>query len=373
MKEVALTKLFACLLLLAPAFAPALAQDEFKNVQRVVAVGDVHGDYEQFRTILKSAALIDDQGRWSGGKAHLVQTGDVLDRWSESRLVMDSLMALEKQAAEAGGMVHPLLGNHESMNLYGDLRYSVPGEIASYRSANSGQVAELYWLQHIKEMKEKNPAFEADDAYRKKWDAEHPPGFFEYRMAMAPDGVYGRWLRTHNTVVKINGVLFMHGGIAPKYRQFTIRQINDRVRAELLDFNKLPGGMVMDSDGPLWYRGLATDEESELGEYVDEMLSVYGAKRIVVSHTKTPGVILPRFRGKVIMIDVGLSRGYGGPPACLLLEKNKLYALHRGQRFEIPSGSPTETLRYLKQVVELEKEDSALRQAIERLDRRQRD
>ena len=102
------------------------------GVGRIIAVGDVHGDYEQFTAVLASAGLIDGNGNWTGGKTHLVQTGDVVDRGPDSRAVMDLLMKLEKQAAAAGGAVHALIGNHEAMNVYGDLRYVSPGEFASY-------------------------------------------------------------------------------------------------------------------------------------------------------------------------------------------------------------------------------------------------
>ena len=82
--------------------------------------------------MLASAGLIDGNGNWTGGKTHLVQTGDVVDRGPDSRAVMDLLMKLEKQAAAAGGAVHALIGNHEAMDVYGDLRYVSPGEFASY-------------------------------------------------------------------------------------------------------------------------------------------------------------------------------------------------------------------------------------------------
>ena len=76
------------------------------NVDRIVAVGDVHGDYDQLAATLKSAGLIDDQGNWTGGKTHLVQVGDVLDRGPDSRKAMDLLMRLEKQAP-GGGRLRP--------------------------------------------------------------------------------------------------------------------------------------------------------------------------------------------------------------------------------------------------------------------------
>ena len=115
----------------------------------MVAVGDVHGDYAEFVSVLRSAGLIDEKGRWTGGKAHLVQTGDVLDRGADSRKVMDLLMSLEKQAAKAGGRVHALIGNHEAMNLYGDLRYTTPGEFAAFRTDQSEKLRTAFWEREV--------------------------------------------------------------------------------------------------------------------------------------------------------------------------------------------------------------------------------
>src|SRR5262245_49459000 len=77
--------IFICFLLLVPLAPCTAAEDVWKDVEHVVAVGDVHGDYEQFVAVLRSAKLIDSQESWSGGKTHLVQTGDVLDRGPDSR------------------------------------------------------------------------------------------------------------------------------------------------------------------------------------------------------------------------------------------------------------------------------------------------
>src|SRR5439155_828335 len=78
-------------------------------------------------SILQHAGLIDAQHHWTGGKATLVQVGDLLDRGPKPREVMDLVMSLEKEAAKAGGRVVSLLGNHEMMNIMGDLRYVTPG------------------------------------------------------------------------------------------------------------------------------------------------------------------------------------------------------------------------------------------------------
>ena len=100
---------------------------EFDRIERVVAVGDVHGAYDAFVGILRTAGLIDERQRWVGSKAHLVQTGDVVDRGPDSRKALDLLEKLQGDARKAGGAVHPLIGNHEAMRLLGDMRYVSPG------------------------------------------------------------------------------------------------------------------------------------------------------------------------------------------------------------------------------------------------------
>ena len=78
-------RLLVLAFLLRAASIAGAQEDVFTGVERVVAVGDVHGDHDQLVAVLRSAGLIDGQDKWSGGKAHFVQTGDVLDRGPDSR------------------------------------------------------------------------------------------------------------------------------------------------------------------------------------------------------------------------------------------------------------------------------------------------
>src|SRR6187399_952828 len=103
-----------------PGAAPASC--ELDGVERIVAVGDVHGAYDRFTEILRAAGVIDQDRHWSGGRTHLVQLGDVVDRGPDSRKALDFLMSLEKEAAAAGGQVHALIGNHEVMRMLSDMR-----------------------------------------------------------------------------------------------------------------------------------------------------------------------------------------------------------------------------------------------------------
>ncbi len=318
-------------LLLAALLAPA--QDAITGAERVVVIGDLHGDYDRLVELLRAAGLVDRKLKWAGGRSHLVQTGDVVDRAPDSRKILDLLMALQKQAPRNGGRVHALIGNHEAMNLYGDLRYTHPGEIAAFRRSNSAQVRDAIYEQIQEEMKKSPPPGGApvfDEAYRKKFDDEHPLGFFEHRFQFGPKGDYGKWIRANNAVLRIDETLFVHGGISPKYAQAAAAAINAKIREELDDFTKLPGGMTTDEQGPLWYRGLVEGDEAALAEHVKAVLAFHGVRRIVVGHTVTPGGIAPRFGGAVYPIDVGLSRAYGGPAACLAIEKGQPRVIQGG-------------------------------------------
>ena len=330
----------------------------WSNVERVVAVGDVHGDYGQLVAVLQTAKLIDDNGNWTGGKTHLVQTGDVLDRGSESRKCMDLLMRLEQQAAAAGGAVHALIGNHEAMNIYGDLRYVAPAEFAAYRDENSEKVrAEAFHKERP-----------SDD--RAHWEAQHPLGYFEHRQQLAASGLYGKWILSHDAAIKINDTLFLHAGISPKYASSKISDINRRVRDELKNSEKLNGGIVTDVDGPLWYRGLAQGDEAQLADHVERVLKNFGVSRIVVGHTYANAAITPRFNGKVSLIDIGLSRVYDniGKVGCLVMESGATYVLHRGTKLELPSDSGKDMLRYLKEAAALDPAPSPLLKRISELE-----
>ncbi len=340
-------------------------QDTFENVKRVVAFGDIHGDYQVFTQLLRTAQLTNAKGAWIGGDTHLVLTGDYVDRGPDSAKVMDLVMDLEREAQKAGGQVHALLGNHETMDILGDLRYVTKDDFKGYQQSNSKELRDAQMqaaLDHLKQDKTP-PADEA--AWRKTYEDEHPLGWVEHRLAFVPNGKYGKWLRQKNTIIKINDMIFLHGGISAKYAGRSRQEINDEVRAELADLSKVQGGMVGDTEvGPLWYRGMATSSENDAGmrALVDKVLEAQQARHIVIGHTVMPAV-LPRFGGKVITIDVGLAKVMGGPPAFLLVEDSKFYAVHRERKLELPVSG--ESLQgYLRAAAALEPLNSPLRKQL---------
>src|SRR5437879_733302 len=230
------------LVLLAVALAWAgPAKTPAEQAETVVAIGDVHGDFDDFVSILQRTGLIDAQHHWTGGKATLVQVGDLLDRGPKPREVMDLVMSLEKEAAKAGGRVVSLLGNHEMMNIMGDLRYVTPGNYASFADSNSEKRQKSAFQEYVKWRASHAPLIaelpQPMELTEAEWMARHPAGFVEHREAFSPNGGYGKWLREHSALAKIGGVVFLHGGIHPNLAHLKLDTINAHIRDEIKAFD----------------------------------------------------------------------------------------------------------------------------------------
>ena len=266
---------------------------EYQNVTKIFAISDTHGEYEMIVDILKNSGVIDDNLHWIWGDGHLVVDGDVFDRGD---MVTESLWLiynLEQEAAASGGAVHLLLGNHELMVLRGDNRY----------------VNEKYLDGIVKKSRIRH-----EDLY-------------------GPDSELGRWLRSKNTIEKINDILFVHGGISPSIRAAYSRldRLNDDVRRSLdlrssqYAFDE-EAQLLFRGLGPFWYRGFHYEMENSYPQdnpaTIDSILSRYGVDAVVVGHTNVDSV-MGLYGGRVFAIDV-LFEDLGTLQA-LLWENGKFY------------------------------------------------
>ncbi len=328
--------------------ASQVSEHHWQNVEKVVAFGDVHGAFDQLSNALVAAKIVDTQLRWVAGTTHLVSLGDLLDRGADSRKVMDLLMALQPQAATAGGRVHVVLGNHEVMNLTGDLRYVAAEEFAAFA----------------------DPAAAAPES-----ELPQPPGYANHRSAFAKDGPYGRWLLQLPLMVQINDSLFVHGGLPPVVAESPIADINARFREELDTLLTLGAGLaaaglidldedllgqgralaawlanpenesadaqlredaqqfvkVAESDlfswqSPNWYRGTAKCAEPIEDTLATAALAKQSAKRVVMGHTPTSTRrVQQRLSGRAVLADTGmLTPYYGGQASLVTITANGL-------------------------------------------------
>jgi len=363
--------------------------------QRIVAVGDVHGDLEGLVSILQEAGIVDAAGHWSGGAATLVQLGDLLDRGTRLREVLELLMRLEAEAPSSGGRVIALLGNHEAMNLLGitrdvnrDAWASFTDEHSEQRRADALAAFRELWRRRMTDVGG-DPTVTGEAA--EQWLEMHPAGFVEYSEAFGPSGRYGAWLRQRAVAVILGDTLFIHGGYGPALEGLGIDEVNRQAAAELATFDAtrawmvseglaLPwssaheligearrelewikaqepgtvpperviratrlnlnwsGWYVMSVDGPVWFRGLSTWDELAHDAEVARLLDGLGVARQVVGHyPQADGCIRSRFSGRVLIIDTGmLKEVYGGRPAALEIVGDTLTAIYPGERLTLP-------------------------------------
>lgn len=340
--------------------------DQWQDVERIVAVGDIHGDYDGYIEVLRNADLINRRGNWNAGETHFVQLGDLPDRGPDTDEIIEHLKKLEKQAEEAGGMVHPLIGNHEAMNIYGDLRYVLPEEYKALRSRQARRYQDRYYEQVLEQLKSVNPLAEFDSEHRRKFNEDYPLGFVEHRIAWAVDGDIGSWVAGHNSVIKINRTLFMHGGISPEVVGTELTQINQQIRDELAGARGEELGLSEAQTGPLWYRGLASNDEMLEQPHLESVLQFYDVDRVVIAHTPGMGTIVPRFGARVLLTDTGISAYYGSHLASLLIEGNELTTIQAGEAIPIPAGEDS-LLPYYESVAAQGNITDALRRSIEAL------
>jgi hypothetical protein len=321
--------------------APAQAQTAWNHVARVVVIGDLHGDYAKFHDQLTQAGLINARDNWAGGKTHLVQLGDVPDRAPDTRKILDLLIKLEPQARRAGGYVHALIGNHEAMKMEGDFRYTTPGEFAAFADRDSPRRRDAYYAATVAALTKTPPAGGLpvfDDAYRAKFDAAHPLGWVEHWAAWSAQGVYGRWVTTHSAVIRIDDTLYLHGGIGPEFLAFDVDVMDKAVIAALRHEPEAAGGphdILWNEQGPLWYRGMAMNDEAVESAHVAAALARYGVRHIILGHTKRYSMVNSRFDGAVILTDIAVPTGCVDPHGFLIKEGDVLTAVHRGQRLPL--------------------------------------
>lgn len=318
----------------APAFAalgvlmttPAQSQ----QTARVVAVGDLHGDFKAWTDIARAAGLVDARGRWAGGKTVLVQMGDIVDRGPDSLKIIRNLIALQREAARKGGKVVIVLGNHEAMMVLDDTRYTTPAEFAAFVDKESAsrrdQVYEANRASVESFYRTQDPKITPEQA-RTKWMAEHPLGWLEHKLAWAPSGELGKWAASNPAIVWVGGTLFAHGGISTEYARQPLNVVNKRIAAAMAAGDDSPASVLTDALGPLWYRGLvAADPEAQAAraavkpptpalttdQELDAALTAYNAKRLVVGHTPNLKGIQITNNGRLARIDTGNSAYYGG-------------------------------------------------------------
>jgi hypothetical protein len=354
---------------------------------RIVAIGDVHGAYAEFTALLSSAGLVDAALDWTGGNTQLVVLGDVLDRGGESRQSLELLIRLSEQAARVGGEAQLVLGNHEVMNLVGDLRYVTAAEYAAYIGDEPPGARDAAWQR----FRAAAGGDRTTAAVSAQFAALYPPGFFGHRALFARDGRFGAWLLERPVLATIGRTAFVHGGLPAAVAGRTAADINREygaaLRAYLAAVDALSSAGALHAEDPFhehatraadfvatqsaaaraalrraadniealgrsapfrgdavfWYRGTAACSPAIELARLEQAFASLGVDRVVIGHTPTPdGRVQSRFDAAVIRADTGmLAAHYGGRPAAVVIRGADVRVVYAGSAEETaPEAQP---------------------------------
>jgi hypothetical protein len=367
------------------AAAQMQAPDTWTGVSKVIAVGDLHGSYDKAIRILQAADLLDDDLRWIGGAQHLVVVGDFVDRGVGDRALMDLFRRLRPESEAAGGRVHVLLGNHEVMILMRDHRYVNPESYRAWADEEKKGDRKDAWRIFSKSASSKAKK----KPTREGFEEEFPPGYFARQKSLDRNGEYGKWLLGLPTTVKINGVVFVHGGLTVDTAALGVDELNRQLQSVLKRHVKARGvleknGLVtpvmnfvqifqvarsavaranrlsrplreaardlydsaqsplLGATGPLWYRGGSIlDERIERDELV-RALELMDARAIVVAHSPTQNKrITSRFQGRLFRVDHNISGSENLQALVVEGEEIKVLDAAKGQTTEAIREFPT--------------------------------
>jgi hypothetical protein len=265
-------------------------KSEFHKVKKLLVLSDIEGNFGALRKLLQASKVIDKDFNWTFGDGNLVLVGDFFDRGEQVTEVLWFIYYLEDKAKAAGGYVHFILGNHEIMNLSGDLRY-----------------VQQKYLDNAVFLNKK------------------------YETMYDESSELGRWLRTKNIVEKIGDIMFAHGGISAGMNSMNISipEINKSARPYYADstykYSDQSAGIIFSDLGPFWYRGYYDKSNPDIPSQIDSTLSQFGVNHIITGHTIISDTISVWYHGKLLNTDVHHAEGKS---EALLIEENKYYRIN---------------------------------------------
>lgn len=289
----------------------------YPAANRIVAIGDVHGDVNAMRTALRNANVIDDSDAWVGGETVLVQVGDQLDRGNRERAVYDLLFKLQDNAPASGGAVHILLGNHEIMNSRLDFRYVSSGGFDDFH--RDGGINTVFG-------KKFKPRLNSVDNKAIRLLPENMRARARSLVAGGPLAMELSQRARLGVIVGDN--LFIHAGLSPKHFKFSgkgsdatdvIHQLNLATRKFLQRVGDYPT-ILSGKSSPVWMRDYSRPGIRNNGpecDMLNETLNRLGIKRMIVGHTPQAEGINSACGGKVWRIDTGMCAAYGGVPEAI--------------------------------------------------------
>lgn len=279
-----------------------IPKSTYNDNAKILAISDIESGFRTFRDFLIANKVIDRKLNWMFGNGHLVLLGDFVDRDFSTTQVLWFIYKLEQDAKQKGGTVHYILGNHELKNMQGNFENTSP-KYYHVSSILRTQQTDLY----------------------------------------GSNSFLGKWMSSKNSIEKINGILFAHGGIHPDLAKHktNLDAVNQIIRSNYYKpyypnpEKSLEQLLISSHKGIAWYRGYFKDDLTQ--KEVEQGLNTFNAESIVVGHT-LQSEVNKEYDGKVIGIDVKHPKDYSKSipnqkSEGLLIEGNQYYrVLHDGEK-----------------------------------------
>ncbi|OEU18365.1 Metallo-dependent phosphatase [Fragilariopsis cylindrus CCMP1102] len=268
-------------------------QQQLRHNQRLICIGDVHGDLWALQDFLEISGVYDRQlDEWIGGNTIVVQCGDILDRGVEELACYKLLCKLSQQAIHTDGKVILLVGNHEAMNSMGLFQYAI----------NDLEHERKIGLAVDEELETPNWRIQYAKNQPSRWSSYEPGGLLATSL-----------LANMKVAIRVGRTVCVHAGLRPSHLKDNggIEGMNKQFR-DWITLETGPGAV-----GPIWMRDYSyphdqppKDENGSTTRMIEETLLLLDCDRMIMGHTiqRQINCVL---HGRAWRIDVGASRGCG--------------------------------------------------------------
>ncbi|CAL9004382.1 unnamed protein product [Prunus brigantina] len=311
-----------------PLPSPPPLQTYYPPQDRLIAIGDLHGDLEKTKESLRLAKLIDpESGKWVGGSSTLVQIGDVFDRGGDELKILYYLEKLRREAARCGGTVITMHGNHEIMNVEGDFRFATHKGLDEFRGWADWYCIGNRMKSLCKGLEEPKDPFDGVPLGFKNVKEEFVDGFRARIAALRPNGpISSRFLSKNLTVLVVGDSVFVHGGLLAAHVSYGLEKINAEVRDWVQGLkDRFAPDYCRGSNAVVWLRNFSHEfaEKCDCSALEHVLTTIPGAKRMIMGHTIQQFGINGVCEERAIRIDVGMSKGcINGLPEVLEINGN---------------------------------------------------
>ncbi|XP_043707043.1 shewanella-like protein phosphatase 2 [Telopea speciosissima] len=332
--------------------SPPLPQTRYPSPDRLIAIGDLHGDLQKFKEALRLAGLTDGNGRWIGGNTTLVQVGDVLDRGGDELKILYFLEKLKGEASRSDGLIITMNGNHEIMNIDGDFRYVTQSGLDEFKVWADWFCIGNSMKSLCDGLEKPKYLFEGIPSVFPGIKEEFHEGIRARIAALRPKGpISVKFLSGNQTVLVIGESVFVHGGLLQKHVFYGLERINEEVSNWINGLTRrLSPDFVRGRDSVVWLRAFSEElaKKCDCSTLEHVLATIPGAKRMIMGHTIQEAGINGVCENRAIRIDVGMSKGcINGLPEVLeiynseirVLTSNRLY-----QRYESLEADKKERL-----------------------------